>query len=179
MGKTRSELRALGTLLFGFIVPGWFKPLCDGCSVPTCVLRWLLGAGEARAACVIHDFMYYLAALRHAPGSCEWECERAVADLVLKHNIRGMAKGRIAAAVFSRLYYAGVHWFGGGAMWKRGRTLPMPPTLGALRMLRAEFLKDMTPRASEIYEAWEMILDRRRIVMNVDDFSPRRDTKGH
>ncbi len=123
------------------------------------ILRRLLQADGARPTCVIHDYGYFEAALKYEAGTFEWEVARATADILLKRNIHDMTRNRFAAGIRSQLFFVGLRIFGGSAMWKRGRTLPMPPTLEDLYELEFD-IAPATERSAQIINAWRKELIR-------------------
>lgn len=157
MSRTRDEFQRAGVLLEGKVVPEWFRGQCDGCSVPWWWLRWLMNAELARPVCVIHDYEYYLASLSFEPGQAEWAGARAAADFRLRKNRAQIARNRVVGWFYSRSYWIAVRFWGRAALWKRGRALPTPPNLDALRAVEVD-LGILTERSRLIVEAWTVDL---------------------
>jgi hypothetical protein len=130
--KTRAELRAEGVELYGPIVPEWFKDICDGCSVPRGI-RFIMRAKQGRAACRIHDWRYYCAAIANAKGDPVRDKNRIMADYELKVNRAASMRSRSVGWMFGSLYFRGVRAGGAYAMRDRLELMDrVPPTKAAI-----------------------------------------------
>ncbi len=136
MSKTREQLEADGVYLHGAIVPEWFKPKCDGCSVPRGA-RWLMKANQGHAPCVIHDLSYFVIAIAFNPGNVLREHERIKADYQLKLNRSKVARYRLTGWMFGMFYFRGVRLGGKRAINKSLDELfsKTPPTINDLHDL--------------------------------------------
>ena len=115
--KSRKELEEEGVYLNGPIVPEWFKPKCDGCSVPKGI-RWAMKANQGHAPCVIHDWKYFVIPLAYSPNNIMREHERIKADYELKINRGMVAKNRVFGKLFGMFYFRGVRIGGKRAITK-------------------------------------------------------------
>jgi hypothetical protein len=115
--KTRKELESEGVYLTGHIVPEWFKPKCDGCSVPR-GLRRLMKAKQGHSPCVLHDWKYFIIPLVYEPGNILREHERIQADYELKLNREKVAKNKFIGKLMGIFYYRGVRLGGKKALTK-------------------------------------------------------------
>lgn len=115
--KTRKQLESEGVYLHGAIVPEWFKPKCDGCSVPRGI-RWAMKANQGHAPCVIHDWKYFVIPIAFNPGNVLREHERIKADYELKLNRALVAKNRFVGKMFGVFYFRGVRIGGKRAITK-------------------------------------------------------------
>lgn len=166
MGKTRDELAALGRLLHGPIVPDWFKKICDGCSVPTGILRRALLAEQLVASCRGHDWRYYCIAIAYKPGNPLREQWRVLADYELKLNVKASFKRRWLGRMLGRFYYRGVR-IGGSHALKSAEDLlhKTPPNLQALGQLCEELRSNYPDRdnnhANKILNTYGARIQRR------------------
>lgn len=151
--KSRTQLRAEGVELHGPIVPDWFKKQSDGCSVPTRIGRLFLKAEQARAACYIHDFGYYLTALQYHEGSAKHEGARMAADYNLKRNRKLVARTRMFGWIYSRMYFRAVR-IGGKYAMKGPEELAVPPTVADVEALGRYLNKPFTPLAVRTIYKW-------------------------
>ena len=134
--KTRQELEEDGILLNGAIVPEWFKPKCDGCSVPG-GLRWMMKANQGKAACVIHDWDHFCVPIAFNPGNILREHERIRSDYQLKINRAKVAKNRFVGRLLGMFYFRGVRFGGSNSINKSIEQLleKAPPTRETLKDL--------------------------------------------
>ena len=152
--KTRAQLRAEGIELYGPVVPDCFKAQSDGCSIRTRTARFLLKAEQARAACYIHDFEYYLTAIQWERGTAEWVGDRMKADYRLKRNRKLVARFGFLGRIYSRMYFRAVR-VGGKYTVKETPQLFVPSTLEDVQALVRDHLrKPLTPKAEETIEKW-------------------------
>lgn len=157
MIKTREQLKAKGVLLAGPIVPDWFKAQSDGCSVPTRIGRVFLKAKQSRAACYIHDFEYYVAAIDFPDGFGR-DVARFQADLRLRGNRKLVARTRFFGWIYGRLYYRAVRLGGARAMKTEDR-LAIPPTLKDCEDIKTHLRRELTNHAGGIIRGWERQYD--------------------
>lgn len=133
--QTRQQLERSGVRLSGPQVPEWFREIADGCSVPR-GLRWLMRASHGRAACYIHDYRYYCAAIANGTGSQIRAKNRIMADYELKQNRAASMRWRSVGWVFGSLYFRGVRVGGAYAMRDRLELMDrVPPTRDDLEKL--------------------------------------------
>ncbi len=152
--KTREELSYSGTLLLGHLVPPWFKKQSDGCSTPGGKLGgWLLKTEQARAACYIHDFDYYLNAIQWVPKTPTWIGDRLQADYRLRINRKLVAKKKLIGWVYSRAYFRAVR-LGGRYAMKRPGELVIPPSIGDIDELEQFLHKPLTRQARTLLNVW-------------------------
>ena len=104
--RDRKYLEANGTILFGPIVPEWFKPISDGCSVPK-GLRWIARAKQGVAACRIHDYAYFCISFAYQPGHYRREELRMAADYMLRENRKKILPWGIRT-LYGALWFRGV-----------------------------------------------------------------------
>jgi len=139
----RDELKDAGHLLSGPIVPDWFKLLCDGCSVPTGILKYLTMSEQCVAACRIHDWRYYCIAISYKPGNPLREQWRILADYELRLNIRQSFNRPMLGRLFGRIYYRGVRLGGSYALRDENEILErIPQSLGNLAELTNHLKKN-------------------------------------
>jgi hypothetical protein len=151
MVKTRQELRDAGVELHGPIVPDWFKAIADGCSVPRGI-RWVMRAKQGRAACYIHDWRYYCAAIANSEDDPTRAKNRIMADYELKQNRALSMRWRSVGWVFGALYFRGVR--AGGAYAMRNR---------AQLMLRVPETRDDAHALFDEIKAWYPDSDKQRV----------------
>ena len=173
--KTREQLRAEGIELHGPIVPTWFKDQSDGCSVepfrpkniflrrlaiiPNRAFRIVLRAEQARAACYIHDFRYYINAIQNVGHSPDWVGSRMRGDYELKQNRALVGRNKFFGWAYSRMYYRAVR-VGGKYAMKLAPKLVIPPTLDDIQALVRDHLhKPLTPQAEATIEKWIQLRD--------------------
>ena len=119
----------------------------------TRVGKFFLKANQARAACYIHDFEYYLIALQWKPNAIEWKVVRFQADYHLKRNRKAVARWWLAGRIYARLYFRFVRLSGRFAM----RTTPhlfMPPTPEALEEIKGYLRLPITRLARDTLARW-------------------------
>ena len=160
--KTREQLATEGKLLRGPIVPEFFKLQSDGCSIPLGRLgRFLLRAGQARPACYIHDYRYYLIATLWVTGALEWVNARWSADYELKLNRKLVAKYLFFGRIYAMLYFRPVR-IGGRFTMKTPSELAVPPTPPAIDAVKRDLLameNPLTKRAEAILDYWRKIIE--------------------
>lgn len=153
--RTRVELEKAGILLKGPIVTDWFKKQSDGCSIPGGRLgKYLLKAEQARPACFIHDFMYYLTALQYKHKTPAWVGSRMEADYQLKKNRRLISRHGLMGRVYAFIYFRGVRG-GGYCSMKNPKYLAVPPSLEARKELRRYLEIPITKLADTKFKEWE------------------------
>lgn len=150
-----------GTLLMGAIVPNKMKCLFDGCSVPR-GLGWIMNAKQARSACMIHDFDYYILGIMYGSNSDDLRFQELLmqADFRLKLN-RKMIARRGFKTIYGMFYFKGVR-LGGSYCIKDFEDLPQPPdmeTLDAIFLIIDNEYK-MTRRAEIAYDEWQRRISR-------------------
>jgi hypothetical protein len=163
IAKTRKELKLLGVLLLGPIVPEWFKRQSDGGSVPLGWFgRFVFNERQWRAAAYIHDFWYYLIALLWDPEyeESDWVSARMKADFELKQNRKAVAKHRIIGWAWGRIIYRGLRVGGAGSVRSR-EELVVPPTPAAITEIEA-CIRDMHLQITQ--QAWDVMAKWRREV---------------
>lgn len=160
--KTREQLEAEGILLYGPLVPEFFKLQSDGCSIPLGrVGRFLMRAKQARPACYIHDYRYYLMAILWATGAIEWVNARFSADYELKLNRKLVAKYRFFGKIYAAIYFRPVRT-GGRLTIKKPSDLFVPPTIVALEAVEKDLLTmedPLTERAEALLKYWRKIIE--------------------
>lgn len=169
--KTKEQLFAEGTLLRGNIVPDWFKARSDGCSVEpfkgkvgaigrfiNYLARLCLQADQAKAACFIHDFHYYLVAVQWPRYSPEWKGARLEADAYLKENRRRVARNPLFGLIYSLLYFRAVRVAG---RWfvKPLTELAVPPTKEDIAYVESLLDFPLTKQAISALEHWKGLID--------------------
>ena len=149
--KTRKELESEGVYLTGHIVPEWFKPKCDGCSVPR-GLRRLMKANQGHSPCVLHDWKYFIIPLVYEPGNILREHERIQADYELKMNREKVAKNKLIGKLMGIFYYRGVRLGGKKALTKsRAEILSKAPHLSKDLLQLDKYAQMYYP---DLDEAW-------------------------
>lgn len=160
--KTRKQLEEDGILLHGPIVPEFFKLQSDGCSIHLGPIgRFLLRAKQARPACYIHDYRYYLIAILWANGAIAWVNARFGADYELKRNRKLVAKYLFFGRIYAMIYFRPVR-IGGRFTFKSPSDLAVPPTVVALESVKKDLLKmenPLTERAEAIIEYWRKVIE--------------------
>ena len=152
--KTREELSYSKTLLLGHLVPHWFKNQSDGCSAPGGRLgKWLLKTEQARAACYIHDFDYYLLAVEWKPKTPGWTGDRMQADYRLRINRRLVAKRKLFGRIYGLAYFRAVR-LGGRYAMKRPGELVIPPSIEAIDDLEQFLHRPLTKQARVLLNIW-------------------------
>jgi len=105
--------------LWGPVVPEWFKPISDGCSVPK-GLRWIMRARQGVAACRIHDYAYFCISFAYPPGHYRREELRIASDYMLRVNRRQILP-KFLRRVYGALYFRGVRIGGSKTMKSKAR----------------------------------------------------------
>lgn len=152
--KSKELLSLNNTLLLGWVVPPWFKKQSDGCSTPGGrVGRWALRTEQAKAACHIHDFDYYLNAIQWIPKTPGWVGDRLQADYRLRINRKLVAKNKMLGWIYSRAYFRSVR-LGGRYAMKRTGELVIPPSIQDIDDLEQFLDKPLTKQARVLLNVW-------------------------
>lgn len=168
MVNSKAALEAIGTILWGPMVPCWF----DGdCSVPK-GLRWMLKPKKGKEPCKLHDWCYMLIAILYEPETIPWNMALHQADAQLRWNLVLMRKRKRIGRAWGWVYYRGVRMpFVGGrnnvsrdpANHKRRPT--NPEQLKECIVLARQFnYGELTEQARDVFRHWgrQMDLDIRK-----------------
>jgi len=148
--KTREQLEKEGILLWGPVIPEWFKPISDGCSVPK-GLKWIMRARQGVAACRIHDYAYFCISFAYPPGHYRREELRIASDYMLKVN-RAKSLPRILSRLYGALYFRGVRIGGSKTLKNKARLQELlSKTKG---FVQEDFISFLRTEYPEIDQDW-------------------------
>jgi len=163
-----AEIPATDVRLHGPAVPKWFKPKCDGCSIPgkDSRIKWVkrliestLDPDLTEDACHIHDFEYFLLVLCYNKNLTAFHMGRRDADHNLRMNRWKVSRNKTWGMFYSFLFHVGIRLGGYPVMLRKNvDELPRPNTVEELELLGG-YMKEngmLTSKAIVMLDIWRL-----------------------